>query len=213
MDYADNHFDGVTTLVPVRVWNYGLAGFDRTHVLKVNWAWSLPSHQWGFSPLRAILNGWQASGITTFASGAPVAVGFTQVAATDLTGTPSIGSRIVITANPVLPKSERTFERNFDTSVFRAPPVGSLGNAARSNLRGPGVNNWDIALVKSFPIRERVRLQFRSELYNAFNHTQFSAYDSTARFDAAGRQVNGQFGQFTAARNPRYIQLAVRLLF
>ena len=213
MDYADNHFGGVTTLVPVRVWNYGLAGFDRTHVMKINWAWDLPRRSWEFVPLRAVLNGWQLSGITTFSSGAPVAVGFSQVTSVDLTGTSSIGSRIVITGNPVLPKSERTFSRNFDTSVFQAPPVGSLGNAARSNLRGPGVNNWDIALAKSFPIWERVRLQFRSEFYNAFNHTQFSAYDSTARFDAAGRQVNGQFGQFTAARNPRFIQLALRVVF
>ena len=58
-----------------------------------------------------------------------------------------------------------------------------------------------------------VRAQFRVEGYNAFNHTQFSTYDSTARFDANGNQVNGQFGQFTAARDPRILQLAIRLQF
>jgi hypothetical protein len=58
-----------------------------------------------------------------------------------------------------------------------------------------------------------MRLQFRMELYNAFNHTQFSAYDSTARFDATGSQVNARFGEFTAARNPRVIQFALKFLF
>jgi hypothetical protein len=91
--------------------------------------------------------------------------------------------------------------------------VGSIGNSARTLLRGPGVNNWDLALVKSFPIHERVRVQFRSEFYNAFNHTQFSTFDTTARFDARGAQVNGQLGQFTAARNPRFIQLALKVNF
>ena len=63
------------------------------------------------------------------------------------------------------------------------------------------------------PIWERVRVQFRSEFYNAFNHTQFSNFNTTARFDVSGNQVNGQFGQYTAARNPRLIQLALKVRF
>jgi hypothetical protein len=50
-------------------------------------------------------------------------------------------------------------------------------------------------------------------MYNAFNHTQFSALDTAARFDAQGRQVNTQFGQFTAARSPRIMQFALRFNF
>jgi hypothetical protein len=119
----------------------------------------------------------------------------------------------VVTGNPVLPRSDRTFSRNFDTRVFQAPAVATVGNAGKTILRGPGINNWDLAVIKAFAIRERLRLQFRTEMYNAFNHTQFSAFDTTARFDARGAQVNGQLGQFTAARNPRYIQLALRLNF
>jgi len=56
-------------------------------------------------------------------------------------------------------------------------------------------------------------VQFRSEFYNAFNHTQFSTLNTTARFDAGRNQVNGQFGQYTAARNPRIVQLALKLHF
>ena len=60
---------------------------------------------------------------------------------------------------------------------------------------------------------EKVKLQFRAETYNAFNHTQFSDFDTTARFDLQGRQANARFGEFTAARPARRVQLALRLTF
>jgi hypothetical protein len=91
--------------------------------------------------------------------------------------------------------------------------VGTIGNAARTNLRGPGINNWDIALFKNIPVQERVKMQFRAEFYNAFNHTQFSSFDASARFDAAGRQVNARFGEYTASRTPRILQFALRVNF
>ncbi len=75
MDYTDGEFGVINTVAPLRDWNYGLAGFDRTHIVKVNWLWDLPKHHWGFVPARAVLNGWQVSGIATFQSGAPVGGG------------------------------------------------------------------------------------------------------------------------------------------
>jgi hypothetical protein len=90
----------------------------------------------------------------------------------------------------------------------------TVGNAAKNQFRGPGINNWDMAIFKNFPIREQMRLQFRWELYNVFNHTQFSGLDATARFDpATGEQVNRRFGEFTGARDPRQMQLALRFYF
>ncbi|MDP2990173.1 MAG: Plug domain-containing protein, partial [Kiritimatiellota bacterium] len=213
MDFNDGDTNAVSTLVPVRVWNYGLAGFDRTHVLKANWIWDLPGRKWGYAPLGAALNGWQLSGIASFISGAPSGVGYSATTAVDITGSPTDGARVVVTGNPVLPKSERTFSRNFRTEVFQMPAKGTVGNAAKTLLRGPGINNWDIAVFKNFPIREQVKLQFRAETYNTFNHTQFSAQDTAARFDPAGKQVNARFGEFTAARNARIIQFALRFNF
>jgi len=160
-----------------------------------------------------VLGGWQISGITSFVSGAPVTAGFALVNPVDITGTPSQGARINVTGNPVIPKSERTFSRNFDTSVFAPPAVGTVGNSARYTMRGPGINNWDIAVFKNFAVREPMKLQLRWELYNAFNHTQFSAFDTAARFDAQERQVNARFGEFTAARLPRQMQFALRFFF
>jgi hypothetical protein len=76
------------------------------------------------------------------------------------------------------------------------------------------VNNWDIFIFKNFPIRERARVQLRAEVYNAFNHTQFSAFDASARFDpVTGQQTNARFGEFTAARSPRIMQMALRFTF
>jgi hypothetical protein len=153
------------------------------------------------------------SGITTLMSGAPLGIGYSTVTAMDVTGTATQGARVVVTDDPILPKSERTFSRNFRTEVFQLPAVGTVGNAATTQIRGPGVNNWDISVFKDFPIREQMRFQFRAEAYNAFNHTQFSGLDTAARFDAQGRQVNTRFGEFTSARSPRIMQFALRFYF
>jgi hypothetical protein len=213
MDYNDSDTDSISTLVPVRVWNYGLASFDRTHALKFNWLYDLPSLKTSLAPVKFILSDWQWSGVASFVSGAPTTVGFTTTNGIDITGTASQGPRINVTGDPVLAKGDRTFYRNFDTSVFQLPAVGTFGNAARTLLRGPGINNWDVSLFKNFPVKERVKVQFRWEMYNALNHTQFSAFDTTARFDATGKQVNAGLGQFTVARNPRIMQFAVRATF
>jgi hypothetical protein len=174
----------------------------------------VPSTPWKNLAARWVLNGWQTSGIVSFISGAPASVGFTTSNNRDFTGTPSQGARIVVTDKVDLPKSDRSFTRYFRTDVFRLPAVGTLGNAGKYLLRGPGINNWDLSLVKNFPIREPLRLQFRAELYNAFNHTQFSGLNTTAPFDAAGNFITtSTFGQVTAARTPRQIQFAVRFTF
>lgn len=208
-------FDGntVSPFVPARQYNYGLSTYDRTHNLRMNFLYQLPRVWYGNLVSRWTLNGWEIGGINAFISGSPTGVGFTTTNNADITGTSSQGPRIDVVGNPVLPKSERTFAMNFRTDVFRLPRVGTLGNAGRTLLRGPGTENWDLSAYKTFPIREPFRLQFRLEMYNAFNHTQFSAFDTTARFDASGNQVNPTLGQFTQSRTPRQIQMALRFTF
>jgi outer membrane receptor protein involved in Fe transport len=213
MDYNSTDTEAISALVPVRVWNYGMSSFDRTHVVKINWLYDVPSTPWKRGLAHWVLNQWQASGITSFVSGSPLGIGLTTVSAVDITGTPSQGARVVLTGNPVLPKGERTFYQNFRTDVFALPATGTYGNAARSVMRGPGINNFDIAVFKNFSAYEKLRLQFRIEMYNAFNHTQFNGLDTTTRFDNNGRQVNTRLGQFTSARDPRQIQFALRLYF
>ena len=140
--------------------------------------------------------------------------GYTLVSATDLSGTPSVSPRIVVTGNPVLSSSEQTFSQAFRTSVFQMPAVGTLGTLSKTLITGPGINNFDVSIFKNIPLyKERARAQLRGEYYNFFNHTQFSSFDNTARFAANGSQVNAQFGQYTTARDPRVMQLAVRVEF
>jgi hypothetical protein len=213
LNYQDDDDATISALVSPRIWNYGLAGYDRAQVLKLNFVWTVPKAPWKNALSRYTLNDWNVSGIATMSSGAPAAIGYSFVNPVDITGTASQGARISQTGDANLPKGEKNFSRNFRTEVFVPPTVGTIGNSARTSVRLPGFQNWDLTAAKSFPITERARMQFRAEFYNAFNHTQFSGFDTAARFDAQNRQVNARFGEMTAARAPRLIQLALRLTF
>jgi hypothetical protein len=215
MDYADGDRDAVAAYRPLRIWNYGKAGFDQTHIFVLNYTWDLPraTRLWDNVAVKALFDNWQVSGITAFVSGTPSGIGFSTVDNADISGGGD-GSRIIVTGNPILGRGDRDFNRWFNTAAFARPARGSFGNAPKDVIRLPGTNNWDISLFKNIPLRSESRyLQLRWELYNAFNHTQFSGVDTTARFDAQGNQVNANFGRVTAAREPRYMQLSLRLTF
>jgi len=194
--------------------NYGLLSFDVTHNLVVNYAWDLPNpgQKWGIKPLDWVLGNWQISGITSFTSGQPVNPSMALSDGADLTGSTE-GARITVVSDPYLPKDERTFARNFKTEAFARTPKLSFGNAGVYILRRPGTSNWDISISKRVPFGEDRYVQFRTELYNAWNHTEFNNFDAGARFDQTGKQINGNFGALTGTRDPRKIQLSLRVMF
>lgn len=171
------------------------------------------------SIVRATLDNWQLSGISSFSSGNPAGVSFTTVDSTDiLWGGDSLsvgnGSPIVITGDPKLPSGERTLERWFDTSVFARQTKGQIGNGRKDVIRLPGVNDTGLTITKLFPFSAgRRSAQIRWEMYNLFNSTQYNALDTTARFDAQGRQVNTRFGRVISTRGPRVMQGSLRLTF
>lgn len=181
---------------------------------------------WDSSITRWGLDNWQVSGITSFISGAPCAfelngstacgasqpgTTFTMVDGTDITGGGD-APRVFITCNPNA-DGQRSVDQWFHTGCVHRPAQGTFGNAPASPFIGPGVNNWNIALFKNVPIKEKVTFQLRVETYNTFNHTQFTAINTTPRFDITGNQVNSSFGKVGAAADPRYMQLAVRFSF
>lgn len=220
MDYTDIDTNSISSLVNPKVWNYGKAGFDRTHILKGNWIFELPNLKWAPDRMKALkkstLDGWQISGISTQMSGAPLGVnlGVNSGSVNNINGSPTDAPRPNVIANPILPKSERTFDRVFNTAAFALPALGTMGNAPKDVFRGPGINNFDISLFKNFQATEKVKAQFRCEAYNIFNHTQFSAVDVNARFDPkTGAQAYLLFGSYTATRLPRRMQLALRFTF
>jgi hypothetical protein len=89
MDYVDTDTSAVSTLVSPRVWNYGLAGFDRTHVVNANWLYNIPSAYLGTNRIaQAVLGHWQFNGIAAFISGAPLGVTASTTNGADITGSP-----------------------------------------------------------------------------------------------------------------------------
>jgi hypothetical protein len=211
MDFNDGEFGAVNIVAPFRAWNYGRAAFDRTHVVKLTWVYNLPQWKSVAAPVRVVVNNWQVSGIATFSTGQPIGVGYSLVTSKDLSGTPSISPRILVIGNPNLSRGDRSFTQAFNTGAFAMPAAGTLGTMSKTLIESPGINNFDVSIFKNIPLyRERLRAQLRGEFYNFFNHTQFSSFDSTARFASNGSQVNAQFGQYTAARDPRVMQLAIR---
>ncbi len=215
MGLSPGEAGGVARYISRRVWNYGPLNFDQTHMFVLNYLWDLPkaSRLWPNPVARHVLDNWQLSGITTFASGVPGGIGLTTTDGADITGGGD-GVRVLVIDRPTLPRGQRNFNRWFNTQAFARPPRGNFGNAAPSVFRGPGINNWDLTVMKNFPLGSEQRFfRLRCELYNAFNHTQFAGVDSTARFDPAGNQVNARFGQVTSTRTPRVIQLSLALYF
>jgi 3D (Asp-Asp-Asp) domain-containing protein len=95
------------------------------------------------------------------------------------------------------------------------PAKGTFGNAGVNIMRQPGVHNWDISITKKIPLGSEERwLQFRTEMFNAWNHTQFSSAGTGTQFvNATGVNVSPTFGVLTGARDPRMIQLSLKLYF
>ena len=92
-----------------------------------------------------------------------------------------------------------------------------LGNLGKNALRGPGINQWDMSLYKNTRISERVNTQLRFETFNTFNHTQFAALNTAISVPNPSTPVTqdtrGQVGRVTNTRDPRSIQLALKILF
>jgi hypothetical protein len=222
MDLVDGNNNNINPFIDPSVRNYGKAGFDRTHIFSLNYIYKVPglSKYWDNALTRTVFNGWELSGVTTFMSGAPLGIGYGLSPGADLVGGSGGGvdSRVVLTGDPNLPKDQRTPTRAFDISVVKMPSRAEfgVGNAPKDPIRGPGTNNWDISVFKNFRIggENGVSMQYRLEMYNAFNHTQFSGVDTTAQFNPnTGAQTNGRFGQYTAARDSRRIVMGLKVNF
>lgn len=194
------------------LWDY--SGADRRHALSANFVWNVPgaSRYWNTAVVRAVLDHWQIAGVWTAYSGAPAGVSFATSDGADILGGGDPG-RIVLTCDPNLSRSERTFDRWFNTSCFSRPAKGDPGNASRQSMRLPGSHLLDANLSKMLVGREGRGLQFRAEFYNAFNQVAWTNVNTAARFDPQGNQINAAFGQVSATAGPRIIQLSLRATF
>ena len=161
--------------------NYNLAaeksvdGSDTPHSLVANYIYTLPIGRGkavGKNMNRledAVIGGWEVSQIATFKTGIPLSISGSNYNSyggnprPDLIGDPHV-------AHP-------TIREWFNTGAFAYAPYGTFGTTPRffSYLRWPGYQNWDTSLMKNWYFSESMRLQFRAEMYNTFNHAQFYA--------------------------------------
>ena len=227
MDYSDTETSAATTqvssLINPKIWNYGEAGYDHTHILRIYATYNLPkaSSLLHSRLVKQVFDNWQMSGIYTAQSGAPMAVSYGYSPAQDVVGTSTDTGRVMVIGNPNanVPSGGYAFNPGaFAPPPYQAcevpnPPFSCWGNANKDVFRGSGVNNIDLSLFKNMLFGERWRAQLRVEAYNALNHTQFTTVNTAATYSSAGVQTNGLFGQYTAAGNPRQLQLALRVTF
>jgi hypothetical protein len=200
----------------------GPANFDVRNRLVISGIWELPldrPFRNGNNFMRRVLEGWQTSGIATFQSGTP----FTIFSEDDSSNEELFEDRAdQVGPNHIFsPRSQRGFDAGsancmgasafghfyFDPTAYDCEnvPILTFGNSPRNALRGPGRNNFDLTIGRTFKFGEAKSIEFRSEFFNAFNHAQFFNPDHFG-FDA-------NFGQITQARDPRIIQLALKIYF
>ena len=206
----------------------GLSAFDSTNNFVASYAYTLPFDK--LAGPKKLTNGWQISGITRFSTGLPVTV--LETDDRSLLGT-AFGGPITLPVDtpnllgPVTFSNPRNpTHQYFSTSSFGADTLGVEGTANRRFFHGPGINNWDMALLKNTQLTERLNLQFRAELFNVFNHAQFVTPSGLASFNCplteggtapisgtGCSQTNSAFGIVTAALPGRIGQLSLKLNF
>jgi len=181
----------------------GLADFHLAHRFVSSFLWELPSPS-DNRVVNHILGGWQANGIYTAQSGSP----FDVVSGRDIALCGCGTNRPNQVGDPFL-DSDRTrsekIQQFFNPAAFALPAAGNFGNVGRNIMTGPTFWNVDFALFKKIPIRETMRLEFRAEFFNFFNHANLG--NPISNISAGAR------GQITSATDARVTQFALKFVF
>jgi hypothetical protein len=211
-----------------QIWQYPALDYGnsvglRRHWFVANYVYELPvgrgrhflSHVPGV--VDGILGGWQVSGISTYGTGTPFSVSFSQ------TGTGIVGwwtSRADVVAGAPFYSGQQSGSHNivngvpwFNPSAFSAPAPWQWGNGARDMLWGPGLWNWDISAAKTFKATERLRLHLRADMMDAFNHFNLGNPNATIADPRDHGTAVPLAGKITGGSGSRIVQLGLRLTF
>ena len=183
----------------------GLSLVDARHrfVFSPYWEFPIPKYS-GFK--GKLVDGWAVSAIVTYQSGFPIR--FFDANDTELNSsfffepgnTPQINGKVKF-LNP-----KTNGNQYISTANITDPPAGQFGNSPHALCCGPAISNSDISIQKRTPISERINTEFRADIFNAFNHTQFANPD--------GNFSDQTFGQVQNTReDPRVIQFGLKILF
>ena len=203
---------------------YGNSDFDIRHHLVVSYAWELPfgrgktlgGNASGF--LNQVIGNWQVAGIVSASTGNwfTVTDPLNNSSNTDCGGTVGFNcSRPNVVGNPNgKPCVAGTF---FNTCAFESNTVpGTFGNEGRNITHGPGYQTWDLSMLKAFPVREQMRVEFRADFFNLWNHVNplWGPIGAAGQVEPVAIELGtAQFGQLQAARDPRFIQFAMKFYF
>jgi hypothetical protein len=185
--------------------NYGNSNFDVRRRLSLSYIYELPFgrgkalvNQPGIA--RAILGGWQLSGVTSYQTGLP----FTPILSYDPTNTGTTARPNIVAGAALYPSPSPSDW--FNNAAFVAPAAYTYGNAGRNILRGPNTFNTDVGLLRTGTFKERYTLQFSAQAFNVFNTPQFGLPNNTVGV--------GTTGVITTVVTPeRQLQLGLHLMF
>ena len=187
--------------------------FDRANVAFVNYVYQIPFLKNSDNHfLKATIGGWALSGIVTMESGAPINLNVSGSNASSVI--PNSSNRPDVTGSISYPK---TVNEWFNPAVFSKPACVTgpdcYGNLGFDAIRGPGRDDWSLALIKNFVINaERgSRIEFKAESFNTWNHTQFKGDANNGGISLS--QGASNFGAVTAAFDPREFQFGLKLIF
>ena len=217
-DIVDNDSDQINNPFNIAA-QYAPAGYNQTHVFSTDWVYNLPSVTKNRG-LGFLLNGWELTAILSVHSGMP----FTVYSGGNLDGY-NAGTQYVNVSGNVY--ANQNSSQWINPAAFIQPADGSYGTTGRNAFHLPWVQNLDSSLLKNFQITERVKVVYRFEVFNIFNHPEIwglSGVNGTGAGTGAGFTGLGPglginaandatFGQVNSWRDPRNIQMALRFEF
>ena len=159
---------------------------------------------------HAALAGWQLNTIANFATGTPFTVYDSanvalQGSSPEITGFYSSRPNLVADPNTGSHTADRWVSRSAFQRLDPVTQAGQFGSEGRNAVRGPGISNIDLSLLKTFDISERARLQFRAECFNLANHANFGLPDNDV--------ASPNFGRVLEAGAPRLVQFGIKLIY
>jgi hypothetical protein len=182
--------------------DYGPSNWNVPHSWRLSWVYEVPKVFASQRVVSRILSSWELSGITSVNSGLPLNL----VTGRDNSLTANGNDRPDVVGDYHLPAGRTRGQQVlqfFNTAAFRPNQTGQFGNLGRNALRGPALSQTDLGIFKNIPIKERFKVQFRGELFNAFNQVNFN--------NPGNNVTAGTFGRLTSALDPRLIQFGLKL--
>jgi hypothetical protein len=187
----------------------GPSDFDHRNRFVTNFLYQIPFLRNSEGWVHTAFGEWRIGGIWTLQSGAPFTVNLNSD--NDNNGTPINSQRPNFVCNPN--NGPKTTAMWFTTSCFSQPAALTYGTAGRDTVIGPELDNFDASIQKEFLVRESMRLQFRVDIFDFFNHPNLNAPIGSGRTFQAPTAVPFTFGTITSATDPRDMQFSLRLSF